>query len=232
MHGYDFFDFGCSDGANIKFIQKIDSGLRGLGIDIDSKKIEAAKANNLQALNYDILKIPSEKIVDFVTMSHFLEHLPSTKVAGQMIEKACEVGREFVLIRQPWFDSDGFLPSHKLKLYWSDWTGHPNRMTTLDFYLILRLLIIKRKITSFQIFGRTPIKSSADACIIPIETATNQHHYNFEVHGNKIMNLVFDSTIYREIIVLINIKENVSISKFINPLGPLTPILKIDLNQG
>src|SRR5687767_8260464 len=75
--GYDFFDFGCSTGGNIKFIKSIIPEAKGLGIDIDHKKIDEAKSNGQDAITFDILSIPDVKSVEFVTMSHFLEHLPN-----------------------------------------------------------------------------------------------------------------------------------------------------------
>jgi hypothetical protein len=135
---YDFFDFGCSDGGCINYVQAIDPSLRGLGIDIDQAKIDKARSKGLDAINADILALPQQKLVKFVTMSHFLEHLPNVMVAEAMIRRAAEVATDFVFVRQPWFDSDPLLLSHDLKFHWSDWTGHPNKMTSLDFYLILR----------------------------------------------------------------------------------------------
>lgn len=164
----DFFDFGCSAGANIHYIQTLDPTLRGLGIDIDQKKVDQATAKGFYAINFDILKLPPQKQVSFVTMAHFLEHLPSAKLAEAMIKRGIEVAREFVLIRQPWFDSDGALLMQDLKFYWSDWHGHPNRITSLDFYLSLKRELVKGSICGFEIFGRTPVTSTTDNSLIPL----------------------------------------------------------------
>lgn len=223
--GYDYFDFGCSKGSNMLFIRNIDAKLRGLGIDIDNKKIEIALASNFEAINKDILSLPSEKLVDFVTMSHFLEHLPSAQAASQMIQKACDLARDFIFIRQPWFDSDGLLLLHELKCYWSDWTGHPNRMTSLDFYLTLRKLFLRKKIYGYSIFGRSAIESSIDTCLIPINTPTDQHHYDPNAHAEKPLIPLFNFPIYREIVVIAKMQKDTDVSKFIQPLGKLTPIL-------
>ena len=54
------------------------------------------------------------------------------------VEKACSISKDFVFIQQPYFDADSYLFKKGLKLFWSDWRGHPNRMTSLDFNLLLR----------------------------------------------------------------------------------------------
>jgi hypothetical protein len=217
LTGFDFFDFGCSDGANIDLIRSCDPDVRGLGIDIDQRKINKAREKGLNAINFDILTLPQEKVVRFVTMSHFLEHLPSGRDAEAMIRRGIDVSREFVLIRQPWFDSDGYLLTLDLKLYWSDWKGHPNRMTSLDFYLILRRAFEEGAICGFAIFGRSPVRSSSDACLIPLGAPIDQHHYERERHGHKQEAASFDVSIYREIVVIAMIDGAADISRFTSP---------------
>src|SRR5690606_876666 len=126
---YDFYDFGCSTGANIAYTNGVFPGLRGLGIDIAAPKVAAALGNGYDAVVFDILELPECKRVSFVTMSHFLEHLPSLSVARPIIAKAISVSRDFVMIRQPWFDADGELLRRGFKFYWSHWSGHRNKMT-------------------------------------------------------------------------------------------------------
>lgn len=185
LTGYDYFDFGCGDGANMKFIKSIAPAARGLGIDIDQRKVDKARENGFEAINFDILKLPIDKLVRFVTMSHFLEHLPSVKIAESMIRRGIDVSRDFIFIRQPWFDSDGALFMQDLKFYWSDWRGHPNRMTSLDFYLILKRSLENNAISGFSIFGRTPVSTTDDPCLIPLSAPVDQHHYDAARHGEK-----------------------------------------------
>jgi hypothetical protein len=151
---FDFYDFGCSSGGNLSFVQNIFPDLLGLGIDIDPDKISTARNNGLQAILYDILKIDKIKKVDFVTMSHFLEHLNSLEEVSVFVKKAISLSRSFVHIRQPFFDADGVLFQSQLKMYWSDWRGHKNNTTSLDFYKIGRNLLNANLIKSFEIYGR------------------------------------------------------------------------------
>lgn len=195
--------------------------MRGLGIDIDQRKVDQAIARGFCAINFDILKLPRQKKVSFVTMSHFLEHLPSVKMAEAMIERGIDVARDFIFIRQPWFDSDGALLLEGLKFYWSDWRGHPNRMTSLDFYLYLKRALAEGSICGFKIFGRTPVTSSTDSSLIPVSAPIDQHHYDRERHGDKRVGVPLTTTAFKEIVVIASIKPDVIIAPFIKPLGKL-----------
>lgn len=230
MYNYDYFDFGCSNGNAMQYFKDVMPALRGLGIDIDQIKIDAARSRGFDAVNYNINQLPKEKLVKFVSMSHFLEHLPSVTEAEKFIKKGIEISTDFVLIRQPWFDSDGYLLSKNLKLYWSDWSGHPNKMTSFDFFLILSKELEKKNILGFSIFGKGPIINSSSNALIPINSATDQHQFNETLHGEKIHDLIFDIPIYTEIIVTIKINDKAEIEKFLNPLGSLSHLISRSIN--
>ena len=230
--GYDFLDFGCSTGANIKYMQKIVPSIRGLGIDIDQKKIDLCRLNGFNAINYDILKLSSEKIVRYVTMSHFLEHLPSVKIADAMIRKGIDVAREFIFIRQPWFDSDGFLLQNDLKFYWSDWRGHSNKMTSLDFYIILKKAIDLGVISGFYIYARAAVELSADNAIIPLSAGTDQHHFDASLHGTKDEKIKILPLAYKELVVVASVapfmEMQSQIQIFLKPLGELILLKSVE----
>lgn len=223
---YDFLDFGCSGGANIRYMKKIVPSIRGLGIDIDQKKVDLCRSNGFDAINFDILKLDQKRIVNFVTMSHFLEHLPNVNVAEKMIRKGIFVAREFVFIRQPWFDSDGALLLNDLKFYWSDWRGHANKMTSLDFYLILRRAFDLNVISGFDIYARGRVSLSSDSSIIPLSAPSDQHHFDASLHGEKNEEIKIDPTAFKEIVIIASIKPiekvELKVKSFLTPLGDLT----------
>ena len=220
VEGYDFFDFGCSTGGNITFTARVMPGLRGLGIDIDPAKISAALENGHHAVVYDILKLPNRPLVEFVTMSHFLEHLPGIDLARRMIGKAVSVSREFVFVRQPWFDSDGELMRHGLKFYWSHWHGHRNKMTTLDFHSILKDELDKGRIAGFSLYGRGPIAHSRSPALLPLGAPVDQHDYQAALHGPKEQReLPF--TAYREIVARIDLRDGTGADAMAAGLGRL-----------
>jgi hypothetical protein len=200
----DYYDFGCSDGTNIAYINSIWPMLRGVGIDIDPAKVEIARSRGHDAHVFDILKLPGRKQVEFVAMSHFLEHLHGVAEAAKMIKKSIAVSRQFVFIRQPWFDSDGDLMQLGLKFYWSHWRGHRNKMTSLDFYSILNDERLAGRIHGFSLYGRGKVCNSHHPALIPLECPADQHAYDARLHGEKQpFDLPFVA--FKEILVRIDI---------------------------
>lgn len=218
---FDYFDFGCSDGANIRFVEQYWPTLHGLGVDIDSRKIELAVKSGHDAIVYNILNLPTRKNTRFVTMSHFLEHLNSVSDAAKMIRKAIDIAEGFVLIRQPWFDADGLLLSHGLKFYWSHWHGHPNRMSTMDFYAILFPELSAGRIHGYEIFGRGLIKTTGDSCFIPLDAPIDQHHYDSTKHGFRPARMELPIPVFKEIVVVIKIGQDSLCEEMLAKLGGL-----------
>ena len=187
LSAYDCVDFGCSGGDSIAFCKEQLGGQRVLGLDLNPNKVAVARAAGFDAEVADLAE-PSLEIlgnVRFVTMSHFLEHLPGRKQAELCIQSSCRIADEFVFIRQPYFDADGYLFSLGLKLYWSDWVGHPYHMTSLDLYTISRQLLREEKIWRFLIFVRSQIKDSHHAAIHPIVSPSDQHQWDPDTHDPK-----------------------------------------------
>ena len=225
---FDFFDFGCSDGANLRFCRRFWPKLKGLGIDIDPKKVEKAKNNGHDALVFNILDLPSYKMTRFVTMCHFLEHLNSVAEAEKMIRKAIEIAEDFIFIRQPFFDADGLLLNHGLKFYWSHWRGHRNRMSVLDFYGILSAALQTGQIQGFRLYGRMPIKSTDDSCIIPLSAPIDQHHYEISQHGFKPPAINFAFPVFKEIVAVAYLKADSLLESMEENVGDLTCLYSSD----
>lgn len=202
-NGIDFIDFGCSKGGSIDFAMKRFGGRAGLGIDTDIKKVDATSARGYHAIKLDILSIPDKKLVDFVIMSHILEHLPTISEVTKIVKKACSISREFVYIQQPFFDADGYLLSKQLKLFWSDWRGHPSKITSLQLFQILRDLKVSGMPIEFSIHYYKRILSSSDDAILPISTLSDQSRCSPTIQKNKDCSISFDNVeIYHELIAL------------------------------
>ena len=199
----DFLDFGCSKGGSLEFAKKYLGGLKGLGIDIDDAKIKETKLHGHDAINYDIKNIPNKKMVRFCILSHFLEHVPNLSDVSSFVNKACSISKDFVYIQQPYFDADSYLFKKGLKLYWSDWRGHPNRMTSLDIHLLLRDLAEKNEM-EWSIHARKKIRNSNDTSVHSIKSDRNQHQYDAEVHPPKDFKIDFEDYIFYEIITVIS----------------------------
>ena len=200
---YDFVDFGCSSGGSIKYAMKTFGATHGVGIDISPEKVAKTRQQGFDAELGDVTKLGQVKNqVDFTIMSHFLEHLPSVIMASKCIKSGIDVAREFVFIQQPYFDADGYLFHQGFKLFWSDWSGHPNRMTSLEFHNILNPLLKERRISRFGIYLYKPIPNSHDEAIHPLLSPIDQHQWNRKEHKKK-PHVVFKEKVFAEIRCLI-----------------------------
>lgn len=206
---YGFLDFGCSNGGSIEFAERAFGGVNGIGIDIDPVKVKSAQESGFNAIVCDATKIdPSFGRFKFSIMSHFLEHLPSFTAAKICINSAILVSEDFLFIQQPYFDADGILLRDGYKLFWSDWSGHPNRMTSLEFHNILNPLKDKKVIKDYRMYGYKRIESSLDTAILPLKEGINQLSYDGNVHRKKKPKK-FSYPIFHEIKVFVSIGDDI-----------------------
>ncbi len=186
LKGFDFIDFGCSAGGSIDWARKRFGGRRGLGVDISPDKVAAARAAGYEAMLADGARLDQfTGKVRFATMIHFLEHLPSIEAARKVVATALSISRDFLYVRQPWFDSDGGLMRRGLKLYWSHWRGHPLPMTSLQAYALFEELRRARRCARFAIYGRGAIASSDDPAVLPLTAPSDSHQYEPARDGPK-----------------------------------------------
>ena len=210
---YDFIDFGCKKGGSIKAAQKMFDGGRGIGLDINVRNVMETKKEGYEAAWFDVTRLAEhEKQVRFVMMSHFLEHLSGYNDAYSCIKSACLIAKDFIFIRQPYFDADPFLFSLGLNVYWSGWSGHQNRMTSLEFYLILRELLGEGLIHCFKIYNYGEIENISYECISRIDPGIelcpgeNKSSIAGEVK-------VFKNQVFRETRVLIGLNREVKMEE-------------------
>jgi hypothetical protein len=197
--GYDFLDFGCSGGGSIIYVTRIFPGVRGLGLDVDPRKVAKAKEAGFDAEVCDVASLTAAPDqVRFVVMSHFLEHLTGRKPAFDCLLAAARVATEFVVIRQPWFDADGYLFGLGLKFYWSHWRGHRYHMTALEMQQCMEALASQGAIEQYALFGRKPVRDSGDPSVHPLASPVDQHEWDKTVHPPK-PSVAFGIPIYREL---------------------------------
>lgn len=216
---YDFFDFGCGSGSTLQKVFRVRPELKGLGFDTSAEKVQLARERRFEAVVYDIRRLPEEKLVSFVTLCHFLEHLESVVQARVMLAKAISVARDFALVRQPWFDADGELFQLGLKYYWSDWRGHKNRMVSLDFVTILRDELAAQRIRGFFIAGRRRVTSSRHKAILPLSAPIDQHDHSVDAHGAK-PRVRFKFRAFEEIVVVVDISGSAQAHAAVAQLEP------------
>lgn len=188
-------------------VKKLGGG-RGLGLDIDPRKVEASRMAGYEAQVADVSQLDARHFgtTRFVVMTHFLEHLPSVGVAGRCIRSAVSAADEFVFVRQPYFDADAYLASLGLRLYWSHWRGHRNHMRAADFQTILTDLLARRKIRRYVLFARTRVTDSFDSALHPISSPMDQHEWRAEKHASKPF-FEFPVPVYREIGAIIHTRN-------------------------
>jgi len=215
----DFIDFGCSEGGSIDHAQRILEGKTGIGIDIQARNVETARKNGYHAFQGDLTEIKQIKDkVRFVLMSHFLEHLPGVQMAKKCIISSLSLAREFIFIQQPFFDSDGYLFDKGLKLFWSDWHGHPNAMTALQFHNILRPLQDAGKIDRFAIYGKDRIKHSRHPALLPASAPCDESVWDAAKHDKKPFH-IFLHPVFNETIVMINLNGHNAIDYYRHKVG-------------
>ncbi len=197
----DFVDFGCSSGGSMVEMSKLFPAARGLGVDIDEAKIAQAKSTGHQAMVADARYLRARSgNVRFCILSHFLEHLPSLNDATMSLLSATEISTDFVFVRQPNFDADGYLFNLGYKTYWSDWHGHPNRMTALEMHRVFEYLLRRGSLESYEIYAHGRIKNSSDPAVHPLASPENQQIYDAEKHPPKpLRRLPFLQPVYTEI---------------------------------
>lgn len=213
---FDFLDFGCGIGGSMLLAQQLFDGKRGLGLDISEDKVKKAVSKGFDAFRVDLIDIALlPKFCRFAMISHFLEHLPSIHGAKSALRNAIALSRDFVFVQQPYFDADGLLFKDGYKLYWSDWHGHPNRMTSLEFHNILSRFLEQSLISRYVIYADKPIKKASNSALHPINSPINQNVYDQSIHPTKRKRLLpFHYPIYHEIKVLIEIDESQAIKKY------------------
>jgi hypothetical protein len=203
LSSYDVVDFGCSNGASLQFAFDVMGCKTGIGFDIDPRKVARTRELGFEAEVADLTD-PTHFSgrARLAILSHFLEHVPNATMATKILGTAAKVCSEYFFVRQPWFDCDGPLAQLGLKLYWSDWHGHTNNMTSMQLYLALKRLLEKGEIHSFTIFGNIPVKHSSHEVIVPLDRPTDGQKYDPETDEPK-PDTAFSFPCYREIVALV-----------------------------
>lgn len=205
---YEFLDFGCSAGGSLSSYGKMfQAKNKGLGLDIDPEKVRLTREKGFNAEVCDITKLQLSARVRFGIMSHFLEHIPSMRDVKAIIRKSSTMVDDFIVIRQPYFDADPYLFSHGFKFFWSNWRGHPNCMTLLQFHNILMPMVSEGLIKRFALYGLDPVTSSEDLAIHNLDSNIDQHEWNIEEHTPKQI-IEFTIPVYREVLAIVDLNGN------------------------
>jgi hypothetical protein len=191
---YDFFDFGSNSGGSIEYCETHVGG-RGLGIDNDPDVVTRAQASGREVVYGNITTLPTRKIVRYVSMFDFLEHLPDYDTVRTMIGVAATVARDFLLIRHPSFEDEAYLRAIGFKQYWQDWpTAHPSHLLLSDLTEMLRAVGAQR----LELQYVDAVWDSSHPSILPVEAPEHQHGYDSEKHGEK-ETVTFAKPVHRQL---------------------------------
>lgn len=199
LAGFDFLDFGASKGGVIEFAQRRLGGRRGLGIDLDPRKVEQMRARGLDCIEGDVtaLDLPAG-CVRFVTMSHVLEHLRDAAAVGRALAGAARVAREFLFVQGPFFEADAWLRRRGLKFFWSDWHGHPCAVTAA----LLRGALAPLEVAQVRIGAHLPVLDSGDPSLHAVASPRDQHEHDARIHPPKPA-LRFEPPLYKELVAVV-----------------------------
>jgi ubiquinone/menaquinone biosynthesis C-methylase UbiE len=195
MTHYKFLDVGCKLGGSFFCISKRFnySPENGLGIDIDKKNVaEFIKSGN-HAMVASAENIPFvDGCFELVIFNHVLEHMASEEIGFKALSECIRVSSKIVVIGLPFFDEDAYLRSLNLKTFYSDWSGHRNKVHLKKIEDYLTSLNIK-----YSVKLKKKIENSFSPEILPICAPRNSHEYDHNIHGIKEY-IEFDRDIHRE----------------------------------
>ena len=208
LDGHDFLDFGASKGGCIDFALRRLGGRKGLGVDLDPKKVAQMRSLGYDCVEADVTDLRLRAgSVRFVTMSHMLEHLPDLDAVQRTIGTAARVSSDFLFIQGPYFDADEALAARGLKFYWSDWGGHTCHLTTRHLRGVLEAL----RLRDYMVMARVPVLDSMDPTIHPASSPRNQHDYQPGEHPDKpfveFSPPAFPDAIYREMVCVVRLRR-------------------------
>lgn len=199
MKKYKFLDVGCKIGGSFDIAYKYGYTKNdGLGIDINENHVKNFINSGYSGIVADATDLPFEdNFFELTIFSHVIEHLPNEQLGKLALQECLRVSSKYVFLALPFFDEDDYLNSLKLKTYYSDWSGHKNKVhleKILNEYLIGYKydLTMKKKITD-SMFSE----------ILPIKAEKNSHNYDEKIHGPK-EKITFDRDIWREYTILIH----------------------------
>ena len=130
----------------------------------------------------------------------FLEHLPDAATAARVLDRLAVAARDFLFIRHPSFDDVAYLAGLGLKFTWTDWSSHPNMMTTGDF----RRLFAERGWTDYRILPHMGYTDSDHPSIVPLGAPTDTMAYDEAAHGPK-PRVAFDRTVYAKFDIFVRL---------------------------
>lgn len=167
---YDFIDLGCSSGRSVGYGMKRFGGRRGIGVDLDERKLSQARDAGIEVVRGDATQLKLDKCVRFVSMLDFLEHLPDLATVEAVIASAAQSATDFLFIKHPSFEGLEQVETQGVRQYWWDWHGHTAPIRVADYCQMFDRLGLRRYMIRY--LGR--IDDSQHESIIPTTMPRDQ----------------------------------------------------------
>jgi capsular polysaccharide biosynthesis protein len=167
---YDFIDLGCSKGGSISHCMSRFGVERGLGIDLDPKKVKSTEEAGFDAVVADALDLGLDGKVSFVSMLDFCEHLPDLAAVEKVIAAAANSAQDFLYIKHPSFEGEARVETLGLRQYWWNWTGHTTHPRIVDYCAIFQRL----GLSTYEIRYLGRVADSQHPSIIPTSMPIDQ----------------------------------------------------------
>ena len=197
----DFLDLGSGGGRSYEYVRRATDLKVGVSLDLVPSKVTECRQINDLSFVYDIREVPySFGAVSAAFMLNVLQQIPAEKSVLQVVQNALVASRDYVAIRQPFFDHDAALSGLGFRSYWSDWSTQVSRMD------VPFLAGLGRRCGPFaarlRVFGIDRIDDSSSPFILPLAAPPEQDRYSQALHGEKA-EVGFDFPSYREALVII-----------------------------
>jgi SAM-dependent methyltransferase len=177
----EFVDLGCSRGASLRWCAERLAAGPGIGVDLDPRKVAAARAGGHEAVVGDATDLCLHDEVRFVSMMDFLEHLPTLEIVEAVLASAAEAATDFLYVYHPSFEGEEYLRLLGLQQYWHAWTGHTAHVRIADYCAMLERLGLRR----YAIRYDGPVVDSAHDSVHSRESGANQGPYDPARHPPK-----------------------------------------------
>ncbi|MCZ7974346.1 hypothetical protein O9X80_07570 [Agrobacterium salinitolerans] len=150
---YDCLDIGA-DVNSMNWCKEYLGALNPIGLNIEHLRLDNMRRAGLPCEEINAFDIPDTESVDYIFMSHLLEHLQTAQEVTDLVLKCLRLAKKGIYIAGPFFEDDSYIRTHGLKFVWGDWSGHVSRFGIYNFLPLLRHMMGEKVTVSlgFPIF--------------------------------------------------------------------------------
>jgi hypothetical protein len=202
---YAFIDAGCGEGDSTGHLLRRFGRAPGLGLDYHQQSVDAAIAKGFDARYCNLLETDlmlPDGCVEYAAAVDVLEHLPTEQAAVTVLVKLAAAARDFVFIRHPSFEDIDYLAQLGVRLNWTDWTSHPNRMKVDDFRRVFATLGWR----DYAILPHMLYTDSSHLSVLPLAAPPDTLKYDAAQHGPKPA-VSFDRPVFGKFDIFVRLRE-------------------------